>query len=68
MLSAGAAVNERIEAEVKIRELENTVDAYAMARSATMQNRGCVVVDEAEAPSAFGDDAETPRVAIDEEN
>lgn len=56
VLSAANGVNERIEAEVEIRELDNAVDEYAMARSATLQNRGCVVTDEADVPSAFGDE------------
>ena len=58
VLSAGAAANERIQAEVKIRELDKAIDPYAMARSATLQEQGCVVVDEAHAPSAFAEEAE----------
>ena len=53
VLSAASGANERIEAEVEIRELRKAVDEYAMARSATLQKQGCIVVDEAEAPSAF---------------
>ncbi len=62
MLGAGAAASERIEAEVKLRELDNSIDAYAMARSATLQEQGCVHVDEAEAPSAFGEEAQAPQL------
>jgi len=68
VLGAGAAASERIEAEVKIRELDNTVDAYAMARSATLQEQGCVVVDQAEAPSAFGEEAQAPSAVDEDEN
>lgn len=68
VLGAGAAANERIEAEVKIRELDKTVDAYAMARSATLQEQGCVVVDQAEAPSAFGEEAQAPSAAAADED
>lgn len=68
VLGAGAAANERIEAEVKIRELDRTVDAYAMARSATWQEQGCVVIDHAEAPSAFGEDVPAPLAAGEGEN
>ncbi len=56
VLSAASGVNERIEAEVQIRELEHAVDEYAMARSATLQKQGCIVVDQADAPSAFGEE------------
>lgn len=68
VLGAGAAANERIEAEVKIRELDQTVDAYAMARSATLQKQGCLVVDETEAPSAFGEEAYRSTAVDEEEN
>lgn len=68
VLGAGAAVNERIEAEVKIRELEKTVDAYAVARSATLQEQGCMVIDETEAPSAFGEEAQLPSIVDEGEN
>jgi ABC-type transporter lipoprotein component MlaA len=68
VLSAANGANERIEAEVEIRELDNAVDEYAMARSATLQNRGCIVTDEADVPSAFGDEeAEAPLAVGDEE-
>lgn len=54
VLGAGAAANQRIEAEVRILGLDKTVDAYAMARSATLQKQGCLIVDETDAPLAFG--------------
>lgn len=68
VLGAGGAANERIEAEIKIRELNKAVDAYAMARSATLQEKGCVVINEAKAPSAFGEAARAPSAADAEEN
>ena len=68
VLGAGAAANERIEAEVKIRELDKAVDAYAMARSATLQEKGCVVVNEAEAPSAFGEESQQQSTVDGAEN
>lgn len=68
VLGAGAAANERIEAEVRIRELDRSIDAYAVARSATMQEQGCLVVDEAEAPSAFGAESQAPSIAEEVEN
>ena len=52
-MGAGSAANERIEAEVKIRQLDGALDKYALARSATLQDRGCVVAQEADAPSGF---------------
>ena len=60
VLGAGAAANERIEAEVVIRQLDDAVDPYAMARSATLQEQGCVVFDETAGPSAFGEEAQKP--------
>lgn len=63
VLGAGAAANQRIEAEVKIRALDETIDAYAMARSATLQEQGCLIVDETDAPSAFG---EAPAIVLDD--
>ena len=53
VMGAGSAANERIEAEVKIRQLDGALDKYALARSATLQDRGCVVAQEADAPSGF---------------
>ncbi len=53
VMGAGSAANERIEAEVKIRKLDGALDKYALARSATLQDRGCVVTQEADAPSGF---------------
>jgi ABC-type transporter lipoprotein component MlaA len=67
VLSAASGANERIEAEVEIRELENAVDEYAMARSATLQKEGCIVVDQADAPSAFGDEEADALSAAGEE-
>jgi ABC-type transporter lipoprotein component MlaA len=55
-LGAGAAANDRIEADVQIRQLDGAVDAYALARSATLQDRGCIVAQQDDAPSAFGGD------------
>jgi ABC-type transporter lipoprotein component MlaA len=57
-VGAGSAANDRIEAEVEIRQLDSAIDKYALARSATLQDRGCVVVAEDDAPAAFG--GETP--------
>jgi hypothetical protein len=57
-VGAGSAANDRIEAEVEIRQLDGAIDKYALARSATLQDRGCVVVAEDDAPAAFG--GETP--------
>jgi len=54
VLGAGSAANDRIEAEVKIRQLDGAIDKYALARSATLQERGCVVAPEDDSPSAFG--------------
>ncbi len=68
VLGAGAAASERIEAEAKLRELDNSIDAYAMARSATLQEQGCLSFDEAEAPSAFGEEAQAPLPIAPEED
>lgn len=54
---AGAAANERIEAEVRIRQLDGAIDKYALARSVTLQERGCIVMEENDVPTAFGSDA-----------
>lgn len=53
VLGASDAIDERIEAEVEIRQLDGALDQYAMARSATLQERGCIVTEEADAPMAF---------------
>jgi ABC-type transporter lipoprotein component MlaA len=58
-LGAGDAMDDRIQADVQIRQLEGSVDKYALARSATLQDRGCIVVSGDDAPSAFATD-ETP--------
>lgn len=56
VLSAGEAVDKRIRGEANIKQLDGALDKYAMARSASMQGRGCLVVEEGDAPSAFGDE------------
>jgi len=52
VLSAGDAVDKRIRGEARIKQLDGALDKYAMARSASMQGRGCLVVEDADAPTA----------------
>jgi ABC-type transporter lipoprotein component MlaA len=60
VIGAGDAANERIEAEATIRKLDGAIDKYALARSATLQDRGCIVTQEADAPLAFEETADKP--------
>lgn len=55
---AGGAVSERYEAQAQIRQLDGAVDEYALARSATLQDRGCIVSQSDEGPMAFDLDEE----------
>lgn len=57
VLSAGDAVDKRIRGEARIKQLDGALDRYAMARSASMQGRGCLVVEDGDAPSAFGEES-----------
>jgi ABC-type transporter lipoprotein component MlaA len=59
---AGGAVDERIQSEAQIRQLDGALDKYALARSATLQERGCIVTREADAPRAF-DEGDRPAEA-----
>ena len=51
---AGGAADKRIQSEAQIRQLDGALDKYALARSATLQDRGCIVTADDDAPLAFG--------------
>lgn len=53
VVGAGGAVSERYDAQAQIRQLDGAVDEYALARSATLQDRGCIVSTDDEGPMAF---------------